>query len=61
MAVGKRIYAATCYIPTPKGDLEPGQRVAEDDPRFIKELSHYYEPVDVAPLKAPAPKASPKK
>jgi hypothetical protein len=60
MAVGKRIYAATCYIPTPKGDLVPGQRVAEDDPRFIKELSQYYEAVDVAP-KEPTAKAPAKK
>lgn len=56
MAVGKRVYAATCYIPTPKGDLVPGQRVAEDDPRYVKEMAAYYEQVDVEPVKAPAPK-----
>lgn len=54
MAVGKRVYAATCYIPTPKGDLAPGERVAEDDPRYVKDLAQYYEAVDVEPVKAPA-------
>jgi hypothetical protein len=56
MAVGKRVFAATCYLRTPAGELTPGETVAEDEPGYVKEMAAYYEPVGVEKVESkPAP------
>jgi hypothetical protein len=52
MAVGKRVYAATCYIRTPAGiELAPGDEVSEGD-AVLKDNESYFEQVRVEAVEA---------
>lgn len=55
MAVGKRVYAATCYIRTPEGiELAPGDEVQEGA-AVLKGNEKYFEPVGVVAAEEKTP------